>query len=106
MDNGAEVSAYDPQAIHTAERVLPSSVRLEQSLLTCAKRARALVLVTEWPEIIGADWGEIASVVDLPVILFDGRNALDPQLMTELGFQYQGIGRGSPSSANTRVVPC
>ena len=106
VDDGAEVSAYDPQAIHVAKRVLPSSVRLEQSLLACAKKARALVLVTEWPEIIEADWGEIASVVDLPMILFDGRNVLDPQLMTELGFQYQGIGRGWPSSVKTRVVPC
>jgi UDPglucose 6-dehydrogenase len=95
---GAEVKAYDPKALIPARKVVPKSVSLAEDLLDCTRGAQALVLMTEWPEIVEADWERIASSTMLPRFLFDGRNALDPVWMQELGFQYCGVGRGAVSS--------
>ena len=62
-----------------------------------AEGGQALVLITEWPEIVGADWEAIASPVRPSKFLIDGRNALDPSRMNRLGFEYTGVGQGDTS---------
>lgn len=96
---GAAVRAYDPRAAQAARKALPASVQVEEELAACVAGAQALVLMTEWPDIVGADWREIARCVKAPRFLFDGRNALEPQQMFSLGFQYRGVGRGLVRSA-------
>lgn len=96
-DEGATVTAYDPQANAKASRLLPSGVRLVDSPLECTTDTHAVVLMTEWPQCIKADWAEIAGTMRPPRFLFDGRNALDFKLMRSLGFDYQGVGRGVKS---------
>jgi UDPglucose 6-dehydrogenase len=105
---GASVCAFDPEARSTAEAVLPSSAILADDVLQCTDGAQAVVLMTEWPEIVKADWRIVADHTEPPHYLFDGRNALDPVLMQQFGFEYQGVGRGrgrapSPSSVEHRV---
>ena len=68
-------------------------------LETCL-RAQALVLMTECPEIVYGDWGEVAAQMDPPRLIFDGRNALDPAKITSLGFEYMGVGRPSAYSVS------
>ena len=99
VKEGARVSAYDPQAVDAAARALPDSVTLTSDLMECVNGARALVLMTEWPEIVEADWEAIAQRVLAPHFLFDGRNSLDPDLITGLGFQYKGVGRSGARDA-------
>ena len=50
--------------------------------------------MTEWDDIVMADWRQVAQVVRQPKFLFDGRNALNPNELQEYGFRYKGIGRG------------
>ena len=95
VEEGAHVAAFDPQAIAAARRVLPSAVRLDEDLVSCAEGAKAVVIMTEWQQIVDADWARLAKVTDAPRLLFDGRNALNPTLMRELGFEYRGVGRGN-----------
>jgi len=92
-DDGAIVSAYDPEAIDTARPHLPPSVRLVDNVLEAANQAQAVVLVTEWPEFVDANWQDIARCMNPPRFVFDGRNALDSAKMRRLGFQYAGVGR-------------
>lgn len=100
--DGAQVRAYDPKANIAGAKVLPDSVRVMDDLLECANEVHALVLMTEWPEIVEADWKEIARCMREPRFLFDGRNALDPVRMMRLGFEYQGIGRRNDLLVKTR----
>ncbi|MCH7786332.1 MAG: UDP-glucose/GDP-mannose dehydrogenase family protein, partial [Chloroflexi bacterium] len=93
LEEGADVRAYDPMATANARRALPESVTLMSEPKTCAEGAQALVLMTEWPQIVGADWEEISSITMSPKFLFDGRNALEPEQMSRLGFHYLGVGR-------------
>jgi UDPglucose 6-dehydrogenase len=91
---GAEVAAYDPKATEAARPVLPASVRLTGSVAEAAETARALVLVTEWEEIVNAGWEDVARCMAHPRLVYDGRNALDPAEMRGLGFEYLGVGSG------------
>ena len=101
-DEGARVQVYDPQAMEPARRLLPSSVTLVASSECAAERAEALLLLTEWAEIVEADWASIADSMRLPKFLFDGRNALDASLMIRSGFEYAGVGRGFLDTAAVR----
>ena len=88
---GAEVVAYDPVASERAGQLL-DSVTLTGSALEALDGADAAVLVTEWREFAELDWAEVAKRMAQPLIV-DGRNFLDPAVLREAGFDYEGIGK-------------
>ena len=94
-EHGAKVRAFDPQAVAAASPLLPESVRFGDTPEETAKGAHALLLLTEWAEIVEADWDVVAAKMRSPRFFFDGRNALNPLLLSQLGFEYMGIGRGN-----------
>ena len=98
VDEGAEVQAFDPEAMESARQAfplgLPPSVRLVEGVEEAANRTQALVLLTEWDSIVQSDWRVVARCMIPPRLVFDGRNALDPAEMNRLGFEYVGVGRG------------
>ena len=89
LAEGAQVVGWDPVVRGLAG---VSGVEIAPSADAALAGADACVIVTEWPEIVGLDWPELAPTMGRPVII-DGRNALDPAAMTRAGFQYEGIGR-------------
>jgi UDPglucose 6-dehydrogenase len=88
---GAEVVAYDPVAGERAAGLL-SSVEMANSAVEALDAADAAVLVTEWREFAELDWAAAAARMTRP-LLVDGRNFLDPKVLTDAGFEYEGIGR-------------
>ena len=95
VGQGARVRAFDPQANASARTLLPPAVDFVDSPEETATGAQALVLLTEWAEIVEADWAAIAAEMRSPKFFFDGRNALDANLMSRFGFDYSGVGRGN-----------
>ena len=91
---GATVTAYDPVAIHEAQRIYASEPRLTYAAnpMLALDNADALVIVTEWKEFRSPDFDAIKSKLKSPVI-FDGRNLYDPKLVRGLGIEYLAIGR-------------
>jgi UDPglucose 6-dehydrogenase len=49
--------------------------------------------VTEWREFRSPDFDALRECMATPIV-FDGRNLYDPELLAQMGFEYQGIGRG------------
>ena len=92
-EEGAVVKAFDPWAMESARASLPEGVILASSLENASRDCHALVLMTEWEEIVSADWIEILGGMSPPHLFFDGRNALNPQAMRTAGFEYAGVGR-------------
>ena len=89
--DGAHVTAYDPVAEEQARQLVPG-VSLAESPLAALADADATVLVTEWQELLGLDWSEVAAAMRGNVVI-DGRNALDPEAVRAAGLVYEGIGR-------------
>ena len=91
---GATVTAYDPAAMHEAQRVLGNEpcLRFAQSPNDALEGADALVIVTEWKEFRSPDFELIKERLKQPLIV-DGRNLYDPALVRGMGFDYLAIGR-------------
>ncbi len=95
IEEGAEVRAYDPQvAAGNGHPLLPGEIDLRTSALEALQGVQAAVLVTEWPEFCELPWEQVVQIMVSPRLIFDGRNALDGRKLIELGFRYQGVGRG------------
>jgi UDPglucose 6-dehydrogenase len=90
QDLGARITATDPAALETARPLLPG-VALTDDPYRCVRGADAVVLLTEWPELVGLDWARVATLVHRRVVV-DGRNALRGCGLPELGFSYAGVG--------------
>jgi len=95
---GANIVAFDPEAIETTKDVLGEG-DLNEGTLTYASSAYeaidgadALVIATEWPEFRRPDLTRVRHSLTRPIV-FDGRNVLDVARMAEAGFEYHSIGR-------------
>ncbi len=92
LDAGATVSAYDPESVHEARRILGDRITFADRALDAAEGADALILVTEWNEFRAPDFGVVMQKLKTPV-LFDGRNIWNPAELRQMGFEYRCIGR-------------
>ncbi|MGE0567927.1 MAG: UDP-glucose/GDP-mannose dehydrogenase family protein [Bacteroidia bacterium] len=88
---GASVIAYDPVAMHEAQRILGDTIAYSTDQYDVLNNTDALLIVTEWPEFRVPDFNEIAKRLNTKVI-FDGRNIFDVKEMKKLGFDYYCIG--------------
>ncbi|HVX84610.1 MAG TPA: UDP-glucose/GDP-mannose dehydrogenase family protein [Phycisphaerae bacterium] len=92
---GATVSAYDPQAIDNAKKILGTkSGKLTYcaDVDECTKNAHAVALLTDWPEFISQDFTRVAKLMK-GTHLFDGRNCLASGKVTAAGLHYHAVGR-------------
>jgi UDPglucose 6-dehydrogenase len=91
VDEGANVRAYDPQAMDKARAILPE-IEYTKSAYDAAKGSEALIIATEWQEFRSLDWDRIRALMVRPLVL-DGRNLLSPGEMRARGFEYRSFGR-------------
>jgi len=91
---GATVTAYDPIAMHEAQRCYPDTPALTYAdgQTAALEGADALIIVTEWKEFKSPDFDTIKAKLRHPVI-FDGRNLYEPKLIRSMGIEYMAIGR-------------
>ena len=92
LSAGAQVAAYDPEAVDEAKRIFDARIEFAGNNYDCLDGADALVLVTEWQAFRTPDFERMKSRMRRPVV-FDGRNIYDPAQMREMGFTYQSVGR-------------
>lgn len=93
LAEGAEIHAYDPQAMDKAQRELPE-IHCHADAYAAAADAEAALLLTEWDEFQHLDWARIAAAMTRPLV-FDGRNALSREALAAHGIQHVGIGNGA-----------
>jgi len=92
LENGAEVTAYDPAAMEEARRRLGDKITYSEDSYGALVDADALVLVTEWNEFRNPNWTVINKLMKTKVV-FDGRNIYEREILEQSGFKYYGIGR-------------
>src|SRR3972149_6597553 len=91
LDLGAQVTAYDPQAMENAKRILPK-IEYAKDVYSAIKDKDVMVVVTEWPQFSQIDLARAKKLLRRPIII-DGRNMFDREKVKESGFSYFGIGR-------------
>lgn len=91
FDEGAIVSAYDPEAMEKAKTELPQITYCNDPY-SAAQGADAVLIVTEWNEFREIDWDRLSTVVERQLIV-DCRNMLNPSEAAGHGFQYFSVGR-------------
>jgi UDPglucose 6-dehydrogenase len=53
--------------------------------------SHAIAIITEWDEFKNYDWEKVYDSVQKPAFIFDGRNILDRDALSEIGFNYKSI---------------
>lgn len=100
----AKITVFDPKVTeqqmledlnYLQTRSESENARLLQAApdpyLAC-EGAHAIAVLTEWDEFKTYDWETIYHKMNKPAFVFDGRNVLDGEKLTGLGFIYQCIG--------------
>ncbi len=88
---GASVVAYDPVAMHEAQRMIGDTIAYSTDMYDTLNNSDALLIVTEWPEFRSPDFDEVGKRLNNKVI-FDGRNIFDYKDMKAIGYDYYCIG--------------
>jgi UDPglucose 6-dehydrogenase len=92
LKEGAEISAFDPEAMNNVRQVIGDKIEYAESQYAALKDADALIIATEWNEFRTPDFLKIVSSLKNKAI-FDGRNLFDVAAIRELGFHYESVGR-------------
>jgi UDPglucose 6-dehydrogenase len=92
MNGGATVSAYDPEGMENVKKVLGNTIEFAENPYDALNDADALIIATEWGVFRTPEFDEISKRMKSKLI-FDGRNILALDKMSELGYTYYSIGR-------------
>jgi UDPglucose 6-dehydrogenase len=88
---GAVVTAYDPEANHTASRVAPELDYVDD-VESALRDADVALVLTEWTEFRELDPAVVSGLMAHARVV-DGRNTLDVAAWRAAGFDYRGLGR-------------
>jgi UDPglucose 6-dehydrogenase len=94
ISEGAQVRAFDPEAMENAKLLLPDAVEYCDDSYDAASGADALVIATEWNQFRSLHMNRIRDLLNAPVVV-DLRNVYDPKRMREQGFSYFSVGRAA-----------
>ncbi|MBT8234701.1 MAG: UDP-glucose/GDP-mannose dehydrogenase family protein [Bacteroidia bacterium] len=92
LEQGAEITAFDPEAMPNVQRKLGDSISFATSMYEALEDADALVICTEWGMFRNPNFSIMKEKLSDHVI-FDGRNLYELQEMQSEGFHYESIGR-------------
>ncbi len=90
LDAGAEIVAYDPEAMASAKALMPE-IAYAPDAYSCLDGADALVIVTEWDAFRALDLGRVKAALRQPIVV-DLRNIYRSGEMRERGFTYVNVG--------------
>ena len=92
LNNGVEVSAYDPIAIDNAKKIIEhDKLYFGEDMYDVLNGADALILCTEWNDFRSPDFSRMKSVMGKYVI-FDGKNIFNTDVLEGWGFKHFQVG--------------
>jgi len=103
MEDKAICHVYDPK-VERADAITEfeyHDVVVDQNLFITSpspddavKEAHAIVVLTEWDEFKGYDYGKFYRAMMKPAFVFDGRNVLNVQELRSIGYEVHSVGHG------------
>jgi UDPglucose 6-dehydrogenase len=92
LDEGANVSAFDPAVKKLADEL--SEIQLALEISAALKDADAAVVCTEWPQFRQADWQKIVPQMRTPIFV-DANRFLEKELKSVPGVEHLSVGRAA-----------
>jgi UDPglucose 6-dehydrogenase len=92
LKQGAQVSAYDPEAMSNVQQKLGDKISFAMNAYDACEGADLLVIATEWSVFRTPDFKKLGDLLN-DRLIFDGRNLYDLKQMEKEGFKYISIGR-------------
>ncbi len=92
LDAGANISAYDPEAMPNVKNSLGTKIDYATDEYSALSGADALLICTEWGIFRNPDFTRMKSLMK-DAVLFDGRNLFEIGEMNDKEFYYCSIGR-------------
>lgn len=89
---GASVTAFDPEAMENTKGIFGDQIAFAEEQYEAIKGADALVILTEWQVFRTPDFKKVKALLKNNAI-FDGRNLYNLDMMEQLGFFYNSVGR-------------
>jgi UDPglucose 6-dehydrogenase len=87
-DWNGEISRLDRDLIE-------NNVTIVSDAYQASKDAHAIAVMTEWDEFTELDFDKVYGAMQQPAFVFDGRNLLDRELLTKIGFEIHAIGKSA-----------
>jgi UDPglucose 6-dehydrogenase len=94
LELGANVTAYDPEAMEHVRLQLGDRITLCHTPYAALDDADALMIFTEWPQFRTPDFDKMNRLLKNKVI-FDGRNLYELEQMSDQGYTYYSVGRAA-----------
>jgi UDPglucose 6-dehydrogenase len=112
IEDGAQIHVYDPKVSEAkikadmqylwelnglSDKKITAKLKqihVYKTPMEALDQAHAVAILTEWDEFKTYDWKAIYENMYKPAFVFDGRNILNVDALTAIGFQVRGIGRG------------
>ena len=88
---GAKIQAFDPEAMHEAQKLL-TGIDYKTGPYEALEGADAMVLITEWDRFRALDLDRVKALLKTPVVV-DLRNVYSPEQVRAAGLRYSSIGR-------------
>tara|TARA_B110000116_G_scaffold266233_1_gene276639 strand:+ start:285 stop:1709 length:1425 start_codon:yes stop_codon:yes gene_type:complete len=113
IEDGANIHVYDPKVSEskiksdlsylwelngvpeTRITQMLTQVFVYDKVKEALKNSHAVAVLTEWDEFKKYNWKNIYEEMYKPAFVFDGRNILDVEKLTEIGFQVKSIGKNN-----------
>lgn len=98
LENGAQITAYDPVAADNFRKVYPEgqagrgSIAYVDTPEEALKDANMCFVFTEWEQVRSLKPETFVERMRIPLV-YDGRNVFDVEEMKEAGIEYYSIGR-------------
>lgn len=92
IQEGAEISAYDPAAIENAKKIFKDKIFYASSMYDCLKDADCCIIITEWDEFKKLKPDDLIRYMRRPSLV-DGRKITNPDIfMTRIMYATIGLG--------------
>lgn len=98
LSAGLEVRVWDPligRSAAQAQGVVDDQVHWQESFVAAVRGAHVTVVLTEYPELVNADWTALVPLLEQPRAVVDAKNCLVPEKIAVAGGRYRGFGRVS-----------
>ncbi len=106
LQDQAIVHVYDPKVskeqiikdllyvLDWNKEEIEKAVTIHTDYQSAVINSHAIAILTEWDEFKTYDWQNIYEEMEKPAFVFDGRNILNHQHLTDIGFETISIGKG------------